>query len=191
VVEPSPDYRLLDSREIVRTGFLRLSEEQFESASGDQFVRWTVGHPGVVAAVPVVDGPGGPSALLVRQFRPAVRRPLLEIPAGTLDVPGEDPESAMIRELAEEIGHRPGRLVRLAEVFNAPDFSDQRTHLYLAFDLEACETPMPPQHEEEDMTIERVALADTASLVATGAIVDARTVIGLLLAERHLRCQSR
>ena len=50
---------------------------------------------------------------------------------------------------------------------------------------------MPPQHEEEDMTIERVALADTASLVATGAIVDARTVIGLLLAERHLRCQSR
>ena len=84
MVEPSPDYRLLDSREIVRTGFLRLSEEQFESASGDQFVRWTVGHPGVVAAVPVVDGPGGPSALLVRQFRPAVRRPLLEIPAGKL-----------------------------------------------------------------------------------------------------------
>jgi len=178
-------YRLLGSREIVRTGFLTLSEEQFESSSGDELIRWTVAHPGVVAAVPLVDGPSGPSALLVRQFRPAVRRPLLEIPAGKLDVPGEDPESAIVRELAEEIRHRPGRLVKLAEVYNAPDFSDQRTYLYLAFDLEACETSAPPQHEEEDMTVERVALADTASLVAAGEIVDARTVIGLLLAERH------
>jgi len=180
------EYRLLGSREIVRTGFLTLSEEQFESSAGDELIRWTVGHPGVVAAVPLVDGPSGPGALLVRQFRPAVRRPLLEIPAGKLDVPGEDPESAILRELAEEIRHRPGRLVKVAEVYNAPDFSDQRTLLYLAFDLEACETPALPQHEEEDMTVERVALADTAGLVAAGEIVDARTVIGLLLAERHV-----
>ena len=178
-------YRLVDSNEIVRTGFLTLSEETFGSSAGERLTRWTVGHPGVVAAVPVLDGRDGPSALLVRQFRPSVRRPLLEIPAGKLDVPGEDPDAAMIRELAEEVGHRPGRLVKVAEVFNAPDFTNQRTHLYLAFDLEPCETP-EQLDEELDMTVERVALTDVPALVAAGELADARTIIGLLLAERHL-----
>jgi ADP-ribose pyrophosphatase len=180
------DYRLVDAKEVVRTGFLGLFEETFESVDGEHVTRWTVDHPGVVAAVPVLDGPDGPSALLVRQFRPALRRSVLEIPAGKLDVPGEDPDVAMVRELAEEIQHRPGRLVKVAEVFNAPDFSNQRTHLYLAFDLEPCDTPGPPQHEEDDMTIQRVALGDVASLVAAGDLADARTIVGLLLAERYL-----
>jgi ADP-ribose pyrophosphatase len=180
------DYRLADAKELVRLGFLALFEETFESASGEQVRRWTVDHPGVVAAVPLVDGPDGLAALLVRQFRPALRRSVLEIPAGKLDVPGEDPDAAMIRELAEEIRHRPGRLVKVAEVFNAPDFCNQRTHVYLALDLEPCDTPGPVLHEERDMTIQRVALTDVPSLIAAGELADARTIIGLLLAERAL-----
>jgi len=181
------DYRLLEARELLRIGFLALFEETFESGTGEAVTRWTVDHPGVVAAVPVVGGPDGPAALLVRQFRPALRRSVLEIPAGKLDVPGEDPDAAMVRELAEEIGHRPGRLVKLAEVLNAPDFSNQRTHLYLALDLAPCDAPGPVLHEERDMTVERIALGDVPALVAAGVLTDARTVIGLLLAERTLR----
>jgi ADP-ribose pyrophosphatase len=181
------DYRLAGAKELLRVGFLALFEETFESATGDRVTRWTVDHPGVVAAVPLVDGPGGPEALLVRQFRPAMRRSLLEIPAGKLDVPGESPEAAMIRELAEEIGHRPGRLVTLAEIFNAPDFSNQRTYLFLASELQPCESPGPRLDEELDLTLERVPLAEVPRLVAAGELADARTVIGLLLAGTRRR----
>jgi ADP-ribose pyrophosphatase len=180
------DYRLTGATELLRVGFLGLFEETFESTGGERVTRWTVDHPGVVAAVPVVDATDGPAALLVRQFRPALRRSVLEIPAGKLDVPGEDPDAAMIRELAEEIGHRPGRLVRLAEIFNAPDFTNQRTHLYLALDLEPCEAPGPVLDEEQDMTVERVALRDVPRLVASAELADARTVVGLLLAQQAL-----
>jgi 8-oxo-dGTP pyrophosphatase MutT (NUDIX family) len=182
------EYRLLDSKEIARAGFLTLVEERFVDPEGEEFTRWAVRHPGAVVAVPVVDGPdaGRPEALLVRQYRPPVRRPLLELPAGKLDVPGEDPAEAMIRELAEEIQHRPGRLVKLAGFYNSPGFSTEFTHAYLALDLEPCDSPEPAKEEERGMTVERVALGDAARLVAEGEITDAKSIIGLLLAERYL-----
>ena len=63
-------YRLVESREIGRGGFLTFAEETFESPVGQRFVRWMVEHPGAVAAVPVEDGPDGPVVILVRQWRP-------------------------------------------------------------------------------------------------------------------------
>ena len=176
------EYRLVDSAVIANGGFLRMSEERFSSPDDEVFTRWTVEHPGAVAAVPVVDG----HALLVRQFRPAVRRFLLEVPAGKLDVPGEDPEAAMARELAEEIQHRAAKLVKLATFWNSPGFCTELTHVYVALDLEPCDAPDAPKAEERDMTIERVALADVGRLVAEGGISDAKTIIGLLLAERYV-----
>ena len=92
----------------------------------------------------------------------------------------------MARELAEEVQYRPGRLVKLAEFWNSPGFSTEFTYVYLALDLEPCPRPEPAKEEEKDMTIERVALADTGRLVAEGEITDAKSIIGLLLAERYL-----
>ena len=146
-----------------------------------------VRHPGAVVAVPVVDGPSGPEAICVRQFRAAVRRDMLELPAGKLDVEGEDPEAAMVRELAEEIGRRPGRLVRLASFWNSPGFCTELTHVYLALDLEECEPLEPAKAEERHMTIQTVPLAAVDGLVAGGEIADAKTIIGLCLADRWLR----
>jgi ADP-ribose pyrophosphatase len=180
------DYRLVRSTELARAGFLTLCEEQFISPAGTPCIRWTVQHPGVVAAVPIVEGADGATALLVRQFRPALRQWVLEIPAGKLDVPGEDPDAAIARELVEEIHHRPGRLVKVAELLNAPDFCTQRTHVYLALDLEPCLSAVPAEDEEHDMSIEPVALADVPGLIAAGELTDARTVAGLLLAIQHL-----
>jgi ADP-ribose pyrophosphatase len=185
----TPGYRLVDSKEIARGGFLTFCEETFESPAGERFVRWMVEHPGAVAAVPVEDGPDGPQVLMVRQWRPALRDLLLEIPAGKLDVPGEAPDDAMARELAEEIQHRPGRLVKLATFWNSPGFSTELTHVYIALDLSPCDRPEAAKEEEQDMTIERVPLADTGRLIATGGITDAKTIIGLSLAERYLAGQ--
>jgi ADP-ribose pyrophosphatase len=182
------EYRLLESKELSRGGFLTLFEERFAAPDGEEFTRWVVRHPGAVAAVPVVNGsdPDRPEVLLVRQYRPAIRRTLLELPAGKLDVPGEDPADAMVRELAEEIQHRPGRLVKLTSFWNSPGFSTEFTHLYLALDLEPCASPEPAKEEEKDMTIERVTLADAGRLATEGEITDAKSIIGLLLAERYL-----
>jgi 8-oxo-dGTP pyrophosphatase MutT (NUDIX family) len=179
-------YRLVDSKEVARGGFLTFCQESFESPTGDRFVRWVVEHPGAVAAVPVEEGPDGPHVILVRQWRPAMRDYLLEIPAGKLDVPGEDPDNAMARELTEEIQQQIGRLVKLATFWNSPGFSTELTHVYIALDLSPCDRPEAAKEEEQDMTIERFPLADTGRLIATGEITDAKTIIGLALAERYL-----
>ena len=179
-------YRLVDSKEVARGGFLTFREETFESPTGEEFVRWLVEHPGAVAAVPIEDGPGGPQVVLVRQWRPVMRDLMLEIPAGKLDVPGEAPDDAMARELAEEIQQQPGRLVKLATFWNSPGFSTELTHVYIALDLSPCDRPEAAKEEEQDMTIERFPLADCGRLVATGEITDAKTIIGLALAERFL-----
>ena len=179
-------YRLVGSREVARGGFLTFSEDTFESPAGERFVRWMVEHPGAVAAVPVEDGPGGPQVVLVRQWRPALRALLLEVPAGKLDVPGEPSDDAMVRELAEEIQQVPGRLVKLATFWNSPGFSTELTHVYIALDLSPCDRPEAAKEEEQDMTIERFPLADVGRLIATGEISDAKTIIGLTLAERYL-----
>ena len=182
-------YRLVDSKEVARGGFLTFCEETFESPAGDEFVRWIVEHPGAVAAVPVEEGPDGRQVVLVRQWRPVMRDFLLEVPAGKLDVPGEPPDDAMARELAEEIQQQPGRLVKLSTFWNSPGFSTELTHVYIALDLSPCDRPEAAKEEEQDMTIERVPLARTAGLIASGEITDAKTIIGLALAERYLAGQ--
>src|SRR5918992_2359064 len=182
-------YRLVDSKEVGRGGFLTFLEETFESPAGERFVRWIVEHPGAVAAVPVEDGPDGPQIVLVRQWRPVMRDFLLEIPAGKLDIPGEDPYDAMVRELAEEIQRQAGRLVKLATFWNSPGFSTELTHVYIALDLSPCDRPEAAKEEEQDMTIERVPLADAGRLIATGEITDAKTIVGLTLAGRYLAGQ--
>ena len=179
-------YRHADSKEIARGGFLTFREETFESPAGDEFVRWIVEHPGAVAAVPVEDGPDGPQVILVRQWRPVLRDFMLEIPAGKLDVPGEEPDAAMARELAEEIQQQPGRLVKLSTFWNSPGFSTELTHVYIALDLSPCDRPEAAKEEEQDMTIERFPLADTGRLIASGEITDAKTIVGLALAEKYL-----
>jgi len=181
-----PDYRLVDSEEIARGGFLTFREDTFESPAGEEFVRWIVEHPGAVAAVPVEDGPAGPQVVLVRQWRPVMRDYMLEIPAGKLDVEGEAPDDAMVRELAEEIQQQPGRLVKLTTFWNSPGFATELTHVYIALDLSPCDRPEAAKEEEQDMTIERFALADIGRLIATGEITDAKTIIGLTLADRFL-----
>lgn len=179
-------YRLVDSTVVANGGFLTLTADRFASPDGEEFTRYVVHHPGAVVGVPVVDG----GALLVRQFRAAVRRPLLELPAGKLDVPGEDPAEAVVRELAEEIAQKPAKLVKLASFWNSPGFSTELTHVFLALDLEPCEGEFELKEEERHMTIERIALADVDRLVSEGEIADAKTIIGLLLAERWLAAAS-
>ncbi len=155
----------------------------FEDPSGERFERDVVHHPGAVSVVPVFEDKG--TVLLVRQYRAAVDRVLLEIPAGKRDVHGEDPEVTAARELEEEVGMRAGRLEKLAEFFNSPGFCDEHSFVYMATGLEHAEISAHGV-EEEHMTVEEVSLDDVASLVAAGDLVDAKSIIGLALAKEAL-----
>jgi len=104
-----------------------------------EFERDVVHHPGAVSIVPVL----GEEVVLVRQYRAALDGLLLEIPAGKRDVPGEPPEVTAARELEEDIGYRSKDLVKLAEFYNSPGFSDEHSYVYLALDPEPAQARGP------------------------------------------------
>jgi ADP-ribose pyrophosphatase len=165
-------------------GFLLdVVEGHFLAPDGTPFDRDIVRHPGAVAIVPVTaDG----AVVLLHQYRGAVDRFILEIPAGTRDVEGEPTEVTAARELAEEAGFAATQLTLLAVILNTPGFCDEATWIYLATGLH----PVPPARdgfEERYITVREVPLDDFDAMVDDGSIVDAQTILGVGLARRHLR----
>ncbi len=172
-----PPFRKLGETEQFRGTLVQVASARFEAPGGEQFERDVVHHPGAVVVVPLTDRG---TVLMVRQFRAAVNGDLLEIPAGKRDVHGEPTEVTAARELEEEVGRRAGRLELIARFYNSPGFTDELSWLYLARDLE--EVPVDRQGEEEQhMTLEEVALLDAPELIASGEIMDAKSIIGLSL----------
>lgn len=176
-------FRKLTEREAFHGHVISVVVADFEGPDGDRFEREIVRHPGAVSVVPIIDD--GTSAILVRQYRAAIERDVLEIPAGKRDVDGEAPDVTARRELEEEIGMRCGRLEQLAQLHMTPGFSDEHMTIYLALDLEPCPTDLQGP-EETHMTLHHVALDDVPDLIASGEIADAKTIIGLLLAREAL-----
>jgi len=174
-------FRILDSRTICEAGFLTVSRARIAAPDGEEHDRTVVHHPGAVVVVPV----DGDHALMVRQYRVAVQGEILELPAGKRDVPGEPPADTAARELEEEIGRVSGHMELLCEFFNTPGFCDEYSYLYLATQLE--ETARNAvSAEEAHMQIERVPLDRVEAMIAAREIVDAKSIIGLLLAKQHL-----
>ncbi|MCU1426374.1 MAG: hypothetical protein JWL83_374 [Actinomycetia bacterium] len=177
-------FRVVRTTRAAQVGFLAIDEVELESPDGEPMRRTVVRHPGAVVIVPVEADQA--TVVLVRQYRVAIGSHLLEVPAGKRDVEGEEPATTAARELEEELGMRAGRMVQLAEFFNTPGFCDEHSHLFVALDLERVDQPSPTSPEERDMTTERVALADVETLISTGTLVDAKSIIGLLLARQFL-----
>jgi ADP-ribose pyrophosphatase len=144
---------------------------------GSVIQRDVILHPGAAAILPMIDAE---HVCLVRNHRPTVGQTLLEIPAGTLD-PGESPEDAAIRELAEETGFRAAQWRRLTVFLPSPGVLDERTHLFLAMELKPGE-----QRPEKDEQLEPHILPwkDAMEMALDGSISDAKTLIALLLWER-------
>jgi len=133
--------------------------------------REIVHHPGSCAIVALVQG----EVLLVRQYRDAVDRETLEIPAGIRDVDGEDAAGCAARELLEETGHRATRMESLGSIDASPGFADERIDLYVA-DAE------PAGEAERGIEVIRMPLDRAVEAVRTGEITDAKSAVGILLA---------
>ena len=179
--DPLSSFRKLDERIVWQGTLVSAGTGTFVDPEGNEFERDIVHHPGAVVVVPVIDG----DVILVRQYRAAIDAELLELPAGKRDVAGEPPLVTAHRELEEEVGMKGGSMVQIAEFYNSPGFCDEHSFLFLATDLTPCATSFQG-HEEQHMTIERVALDRVPGLIASGELVDGKSIIGLCLAREHL-----
>ena len=148
--------------------------ERYRHADGEVVTRENVAHPGAVAIVPCDEA----HVWLIRQPREICgEAALLEVPAGKLDKPGEDPRAAAERELAEEIGKAAATWERLKAIYTSPGFTDERIELWLATDLR--DVPRPPAEEDERIEVVPWPLARLDEAIAQCR--DAKSLIGLML----------
>jgi ADP-ribose pyrophosphatase len=156
-------------------------EEEFDLPNGKTAKQTWIDHQPTVAIVPVNDKN---ELLLIKQYRNAVKKDLLEIPAGSLDGKEESPAVCAQRELAEETGFKAGSLVKLFEGYLLPGYCNEYMYFFLAKDL--VHAPLTPDDDEFIETIP-VSFAHAQELIKNGEIIDAKTVLGIMLAEKILQ----
>lgn len=143
-------------------------------------VREYTRHPGAVAVVVLRGESGGEEILLERQYRHPVKAELWEIPAGLLDIPGEDPRIAAERELAEEADLVADRWDVLVDYFTSPGGSTEPLRIFLARDLRAADEVFDREDEEATMEYAWVRLDDALTMVLDGRLHNPSAVIGVL-----------
>jgi ADP-ribose pyrophosphatase len=124
--------------------------------------------------------------IMERQFRTAVGKELLEIPAGGIE-PGESPEEAVRREMREETGYLPRKVVPLGGFYSAPGYSTEYLYLFLATDLVA--SPLVAEDTDE-IKLVRVPLVEVSRLVRDGTLCDSKSLAGLMAYREWLAAQA-
>lgn len=147
---------------------------------GREATRDLVTHPGASVIIPLNENG---ELYMVRQYRKPIERMSLEIPAGKLDN-GEDPGICAARELKEETGLSAEKLEHLVSVHTTPGFCNEILHIYLATGLEEGEQCAD---EDEFITSEKIPVNELVNMVMSGEITDAKSIIGILMADRIIR----
>ena len=174
--------KTLSSRLVYDGRVVKLRVDTVQMPSGKETTREIVEHSDCVAIVAIDNND---NILLVNQFREAVGKELLEIPAGGIDG-DEDPEAAVRREMQEETGHLPRKLERLAGFYSAPGYCTEYLYLFLATDL------VPSQlyaEDTESISLVRVPTSEIPGLLASDKICDGKTIAGLLAYQEYRREQ--
>ena len=164
----------LSSQQIYQGHAVNIRVDTVEKASGKKTTRDVVEHNDCVAVVALDEQN---NILLVRQFRHAVDRFLLEIPAGGID-PGEEPLDSVRRELQEEIGYFPRKIDKLGGFYSIPGYGTEYLHCFLATDL----VPSRLMAEDtDDIELVPVSPNEIPRLIASGEICDGKTIAALLM----------
>ena len=169
--------KLLSSQTIYKGKIFDIRVDEI-SEGEIKYQRDVVVHGGSAVVIPVFeDGTVG----LVRQYRHAAGKFLLEIPAGSLE-DGEDPELGALRELEEETGYRAARIEKLTEFYVSPGFLTETMHLFLATELTQTQ-----QNLDDDEIVEliRLPLPEALKMTRDGQIEDAKTIIALMLCQKE------
>ncbi|MFH0715493.1 NUDIX hydrolase [Staphylococcus delphini] len=173
--------KTISKESIYKGKIIEVEKHQVSLPNNETAYREVVKHNGAVAICALTPDQ---QVILVKQYRKALEQELLEIPAGKLE-PGEDRESAAMRELEEETGYKAKKLTLIGEVYDTPGFSNEKISVYFADDLVEGEVNL-----DEDEFVEKVlySLEDVKKAVEARTIEDAKTFIAfqhLLLNYNH------
>jgi ADP-ribose pyrophosphatase len=168
----------VESRRPIVGRLLRVRVDEVDLEDGRRTTREVVEHPGAVAMLAW----DGERLALVRQWRHAAGRALLEVPAGTVD-PGEEPDATAVRELAEETQLEARHWERGPAFFTAPGFCTEFLTVYLATGLGAASAD---HADDEDLEVVRMTLAEALEAIDRGEIEDAKSIVAILWLARRL-----
>ena len=157
---------------LLETARFSVVEHRYRSRGAD-VVKQTIKHPGAVVILPLL--PDG-RVLLIRNYRVAVDKTFIELPAGTLEPP-EPPEQTARRELVEETGYSGERFTELPPFYMSPGILDERMYCFVAEGLTPGEAQPEAGEEIENLP---TPLDDALAMIKRGEIEDAKTIVALL-----------
>lgn len=170
----------LSSEQLVDGVLLKAFRDEVRLPNGDTSVREWIEHPGAAAIVPIFeDG----RTLLVRQFRFPPRRTFLEVPAGKLDRPNEDPATVAARELEEETGWRAERFEPIGMAYPCIGYSNEEIHVFAAHGLERGEQDLA---EGEFVEVVQMDLEEAVARARAGEMKDMKTITALVYAAAYV-----
>jgi ADP-ribose pyrophosphatase len=171
------EFRTVSSKDVYLGRVMALRVDEVAMPGGGTAVREIVEHPGAVAIVPL-DDQG--RLVLIHQYRHPIGHRLWELPAGLLDVDGEEPLATAQRELAEEVGLAAERWSVLVDVAASPGFSDEVVRVFLATELSVVDRGVIADDEESDLVVQRIPLAEAVRWALAGKLINSATVAGVL-----------
>ena len=168
----------VSSEDIFDGVLLHVKRDTVTLPNGKEATREWIKHPGASSVIPLL--PDG-RIILVRQYRYPIDEVTLEVPAGKLDAPDEDPLVCAERELSEETGYKADKITKLTTIATTVGCSNEKIHLYMAEGL----TP-GKQHTDEDefINVVKVPLDEAVAMATDGRIVDAKSVVSILMLAR-------
>ena len=180
--------RTLSSREVFSGKVFGIQRDELVlNEAQEPILREYMSHPGAVVIVALRGDGGEEEILLERQYRHPVRAKLWEVPAGLLDIPGEDPLVGAQRELAEEADLLAQQWDVLLDIFNSPGCSSESIRIFLARELSQTQTPFDREDEEADFEYQWVKLDDAVTAALQGRLHNASTVCAVLATEAARR----
>jgi len=161
---------------------ITLQVDEVELPNGKTSNREIVKHPGAVAVIAVTKDK---KIVLVEQFRKALERSIIEIPAGKIEI-GEAPEKTALRELEEETGYTTENLQYIQSFATSPGFADEIIHLYFAENIEKLEQPVGLD-EDEFVELLHVTISEMEEMVKKQQIYDAKTAFAYIWLKDYLK----
>lgn len=173
--------KTLRSETLYEGRIINLRVEDVELPNGKQSKRELIDHPGAVAVIAMTKDN---KILAVRQYRKALGKSIVEIPAGKLEV-GEEPEITAVRELEEETGYTCQSLTEVISFYTSPGFANELVHLYVAEGL--VKKGEQSADEDEFLDVLYLSLDELEEMVHTKEVHDAKTAYALLYLKMNQR----
>jgi len=162
--------KTVSSQQLFKGRVISLQVDEVELPNGKRGKREIIKHPGAVAVIAITDEG---KMIMVEQYRKAMERSLVEIPAGKLE-PGEEPLRTAERELEEETGYESGEMKHLISFYTSPGFADELVHLFVANDLKKKDNPADCD-EDEFVEVLELTVEEAQRFIEEGKIADAKT----------------